>query len=236
MSSGARVLPAKVETVLFDAGGVLLDLDFSYLRRLIEARGLEVSEAALARAEAKSRVEFNRSARVDAESHDIWRDYFHLVLGEVRVPGPEHDALIETLWEAHQRVGLWTVAAPGAPEVVREMRERGHRVGVISNAEGQVARDLDLAGFDGLLDAVIDSHVVGVRKPDPEIFRIALAELGVPAETAVFVGDVPVVDVAGARSAGIAPILLDPHDLHARTEAVPTLRSLKELPALLAEV
>jgi putative hydrolase of the HAD superfamily len=235
MSPGDRVLPARVETVLFDAGGVLLDLDFSYLRRLIEARNHEVSAAALARAEAKSRLEFNNRARVDEDSRRLWADYFHLLLAEVKVPGPEHDDLIATLWEAHQRVGLWTVAAPGAPEVVRAMRTRGHRVGVVSNAEGQVARDLDAAGFEGLLDVVIDSHVVGIRKPDPRIFALALERLGATAETAVFVGDVPRVDLDGARAAGIAPVLLDAHDLHPRCDA-PRLRSLKELPALLAEV
>ena len=86
----------------------------------------------------------------------------------------------------------------------------------------------------GLLDTVVDSHVVGVEKPDPEIFRIALERLSVAAEHAVFVGDVPSVDVAGARAAGIAPILLDRHGMYGDVDA-PRLRSLGDLPGLLPD-
>ena len=56
-----------------------------------------------------------------------------------------------------------------------------------------------------------------------------------PPETAIFIGDVPSIDVDGARSAGIAPILLDRHDLYRDVEA-PRLRSIKELPPLLEDV
>ena len=83
------------------------------------------------------------------------------------------------------------------------------------------------------VDCVIDSGEVGVMKPDPRIFRIALDRMGLdPAET-VFVGDVPAVDVAGARAAGLAPILLDRHDLYGDLD-VPRLRSITELPAYLS--
>jgi HAD superfamily hydrolase (TIGR01509 family) len=110
----------------------------------------------------------------------------------------------------------------------------GFRLGVVSNAEGRVERDLESAGFAGLLDTVVDSHLVGVEKPDPRIFGIALERLGASAATAVFLGDVPSIDVAGARAAGIAPLLLDRHDLYAEIDA-PRLRSLEELPSWLEE-
>ncbi len=234
MSHPARSLPDRVATVLLDAGGVLLDLDYPYLRRLIEARHVPVSETALSRAEARARMEFHRRVSEGGTVRGTWRDYFHLILHDVGLPAAAHDGVIDSLWEAHHRVGLWTQAIPGAVDVVTRLRSRGLRIGVISNAEGQVARDLDEAGFRGQLEKVIDSHVVGVEKPDPEIFHIALRELGASAETAVFVGDVPAVDVAGARAAGIAPILLDRHDLYPEADA-PRLRSIRELPAFLDE-
>ena len=53
--------------------------------------------------------------------------------------------------------------------------------------------------------------MVGVEKPDPEIFRIALRRAGVEAAEAVHVGDLYAVDVVGARRAGLEPVLLDPH-------------------------
>lgn len=227
-------LPARVETVLLDAGGVLLDLDYAYVTRLIASRHAPAPALdALARAEAFARIEIERLVRLGGRVGEAWRDYFHLILGRVAVAGEHHVAIIDSLWEAHQRVGLWTVAVPGGPEAVAELKRRGLRVGVVSNAEGRVERDLSSAGYAGLFDVVVDSHLVGVEKPDPAIFRIALERLGADAATAVFAGDLPAVDLAGARAAGIAPVLVDPYDSYPEAGA-PSIGSIAELPALVS--
>ncbi len=223
---------ADVRAVLLDAGGVLLDLDYAYVRRLIGARRVEVSIQALSRAEAEARGEIESALRRGEEIEDGWRTYFHLVLARVGVPGPEHDAIIDSLWEAHGRVGLWTVAIDGARSAVDRLLEAGYRVAVISNAEGQVARDLDNAGYERCFEFVIDSELVGVRKPDPAIFAMALERLELPAAHAVYVGDMPAIDVEGATAAGIAPVLVDPHGIHGSV-AVPRVSSLGEVPELL---
>jgi putative hydrolase of the HAD superfamily len=103
---------------------------------------------------------------------------------------------------------------------------------VVSNAEGHVERDLNGAGFDGAFETVVDSHVVGVEKPDPAIFEIALRRMKLKRETTIFVGDLPSVDVCGARAAGLGAVLLDRHEVYADVD-VPRIRSLGELPALL---
>jgi putative hydrolase of the HAD superfamily len=220
--------PAKIETVLLDAGGVLLDLDYDYLRRLLDARGFEVSRDELAVLEARARVEIERRVRDGGRVGEAWRDYFRSILGRAAVPPDHHESIVDSLWEAHHRVGLWTVAIPGAVETVRGLRRRGYRVGVVSNAEGRVETDLRSAGFDGLLETVVDSHLVGIEKPDPGIFAIALERLGARAETTIFVGDVPAVDLDGARAAGIFPLLLDRHDLYPDVDA-PRLRRIHDL-------
>lgn len=228
--------PRAVETVLLDAGGVLLDLDYGYLRRLIDTRRdgrlPRISESELSRLEAVARQEIHRQVASGGRVSDAWRDYFHAILGRADVPAAEQPALIDALWEAHQRVGLWTVPIDGGPETVAQLKRRGLALGVVSNAEGRVARDLDAAGYAGSFGAVIDSHVVGVEKPDPEIFRIALTRLGAAPETTVHVGDVPAVDVEGARAAGLVPVLLDRHDLYPQAD-VRRIRSIRELPDLL---
>ena len=76
-----------------------------------------------------------------------------------------------------------------------------------------------------------DSHLVGVLKPDPAIFRIALERMSLEAGRTVFVGDMPEIDVKGAKAAGIVPILLDRHDLHTEVPSA-RIRSLDELPGL----
>ncbi len=220
-------------TVLFDAGGVLLDLDYAFLKRLLEARRVETTVLALSASESIARTTIDRRVREGGRSSEAWRDYFRILLTRVGTPPEETEELIDTLAEAHQRVGLWTVAIEGAVLTVRALKDTGHRLGVVSNAEGRVERDLDNAGFAGLFETVVDSHVVGVEKPDPEIFRIAMERMSVAPENAVFLGDVPAVDVAGARAAGMTAVLLDRHDLYGAID-VPRLRSIAELPGWLS--
>jgi len=232
--TGAPGRPSRIETVLLDAGGVLLDLDYAFLGRLLEIRGHAVRVSDLARAEAVSRAAVDRRVREGGTTADGWRDYFRILLREAGTPVEIRETIIDILWEAHESVGLWTVPAAGAPEIVRQLKDLGFRLGVVSNAEGNVQRDLDVAGYDGMFGTVVDSHLVGVEKPDPAIFRIALERLHSDPRTAVHVGDVPAIDVEGSRAAGIAPVLLDRFDLYPSL-GVARLRSIAELPGWLAD-
>lgn len=218
----------RIDTVLFDAGGVLLDLDYAFLRRLIEARHADTTLELLSQAEAHARTSVDRRVREGGRSAEAWRDYFRTLLGHVWVPPELHDGIIDSLWEAHQRVGLWTSPIDGAVDAVKAIKAAGYKTGVVSNAEGRVADDLDAAGYGGLFQTVIDSHLVGCEKPDPKIFAIALEKLGAAPDRTVFLGDVPAIDVAGARAAGITPVLLDRHDLYKEIDA-PRIQSIAEL-------
>ena len=222
-----------IRTVLLDAGGVLLDLDYGLLRRLLAFRGIETSVGDLSTSESIARTTIDRRVREGGRTSQAWREYFRIILSRAGVAPASAEEIIDILAETHARIGLWTVAIDGAVETVRSLRGAGYRAGVVSNAEGRVARDLDGAGYAGLFEVVVDSHLVGVEKPDPAIFRIALERMGIEPGDAIFVGDVPSVDVAGARAAGLAPVLLDRHDLYADVDA-PRLRTLAELPAWLA--
>lgn len=226
--------PLRIETVLLDAGGVLLDLDYAYLRRLLAARAHSVEGQALAEAEALARMEIDRRVRAGGRGSEAWRDYFRVLLRAVEAPVESCEEIIDALAEAHAKFGIWTVAIAGAVDAVRALKQSGYRIGVVSNAEGRVERDLTSAGFGGLFETVVDSHHVGVEKPDPAIFRIALERMSATPESAVFLGDVPAIDVAGARAAGITPLLLDRFGLY-EAPGVPTLRALEDLPAWLAE-
>ncbi|HKQ62854.1 MAG TPA: HAD family hydrolase [Candidatus Polarisedimenticolaceae bacterium] len=222
-----------IRTVLLDAGGVLLDLDYAYIGRLLASHGVQAERPVLAAAEAVARQEIHRHVSGGGRTSEAWRDYFHSLLGRVGLPAIRQPQVIDTLWEAHARFGLWTAPVAGGPATAAALKRAGFRLGVVSNAEGRVARDLDGAGYAGLFETVVDSHLVGVEKPDPAIFRIALERLGADAASTAFLGDVPAVDVAGARAAGLTPLLLDRHDLYADLPVV-RLRAIEELPACLA--
>jgi len=80
------------------------------------------------------------------------------------------------------------------------------------------------------MGVILDSAVVGVAKPDPGIFRIALDALNVPADgTALHVGDSLRYDVAGALAAGLQPVHMDPYRLCCAPEGHPHISSLAEL-------
>jgi putative hydrolase of the HAD superfamily len=79
---------------------------------------------------------------------------------------------------------------------------------------------------------VFDSHREGVEKPDPRYFAIALAQSGAKAEETIHVGDLYYVDVAGARGAGITPVLFDVADLYPEADCL-RVRSLNDLVAAL---
>jgi putative hydrolase of the HAD superfamily len=59
--------------------------------------------------------------------------------------------------------------------------------------------------------AVIDSHLVGIEKPDPRIFQLALDALDVVPERSLYVGDTVRFDVNGALAAGLQPVHVDPY-------------------------
>ncbi|MEU4214939.1 HAD family hydrolase [Actinoplanes sp. NPDC026623] len=101
---------------------------------------------------------------------------------------------------------------PGIPEALRAARAAGLPMAVVSNTLcGAAHRDfLAGAGLGGLFAAQVYSDEAGVRKPNPEMIRLAARELGVPAGQCWFVGDSLQRDVACARRADVAAAILMP--------------------------
>lgn len=102
-----------------------------------------------------------------------------------------------------------TIVMDGAMEVIHFLRNRGLKLGLITNgsAHSQNAK-IDYAGIRDLFDVVVISDEVQVKKPDRRIFDIALDRLGVQPEASFYVGDHPLNDVKGAGEAGLRTIWL----------------------------
>lgn len=101
---------------------------------------------------------------------------------------------------------------PAAVAVLTALRERGLRTGLLSNTHWPRAlheRWLAEAGLLELLDVRVYTSDLQHVKPHPEAFRALLDAVGVPAERAVFVGDRPRDDVAGAQGVGMRAVLLE---------------------------
>ena len=105
------------------------------------------------------------------------------------------------------RQGL--VPVPGAAETIAELRSRGLRTGLITVCSEDVPRIWPETPFHGLFDAEVFSSSVGLRKPDPRIYRLALDRLEVEPGEAVFVGDGANDELAGAERVGITAVGLE---------------------------
>ena len=93
--------------------------------------------------------------------------------------------------------------------VLKELH-RKHKLGMVSNfaLPECVPKIFDKYGLEGLFEVVIISGSINKRKPSPEVFEKALKALGVSASKAVFVGDMPALDVKGARNVGMKSVLI----------------------------
>ena len=106
------------------------------------------------------------------------------------------------------RKGL--VPVPGALETIAALRERGLKTGLITVCSEDVVSLWEETDFHGLFDAEVFSAAVGLRKPDPQIYRIALEKLGVEPKDAMFVGDGANDELGGAERVGMTPVLFLP--------------------------
>lgn len=99
---------------------------------------------------------------------------------------------------------------PDTIPTLQKLRALGLRVGVLSNFDHSphVIRILDEAGITPLLDTIVVSGAVGMKKPDPRIFHLACDRLGVDSAQTWFIGDHPEQDFEGAHQAGLVAVLL----------------------------
>ena len=202
-----------IRAIFFDAGNTLIHMDYAAIATALAGEGIRASARDVQRAEWRARVRLDASFGhgTSTESSDTGDRYLRFVLDELGVREPTVVGALSAWRRAYNTpVGLWTEGEPEAEAALTLARDRGLRTACISNSNGTVAGILDGLGLARHLDFIIDSSKVGVEKPDPRIFRLALERAGVTAAEAVYVGDLYSVDVIGARGAGLSAILMDP--------------------------
>lgn len=216
-----------LEAVFLDVGGVLLLPRHELVAEALERAGHDVGDDVdpdlLDRAHYHGAGALARWPVARLGTHRDAAIYEAFNAAYTRTVGV-HDRLLDdaraALGTAFGHPDMWTRPAPGAAEGLARLGGTGAKLAIVSNADGQVERilsDLEICqvgeGPGTPVDAVLDSHVVGVAKPDPRIFEIALEELGVEPERAAHVGDIVGADVEGARASGVHPLHYDPYRL-----------------------
>jgi putative hydrolase of the HAD superfamily len=202
-----------IKGVFFDAGNTLLFPDYDIYRGICAELGIGVDREQVIRAEASARNAFDAAVASSpgAQVHGFWPVYytpFYEILG---VPPALIPRAIELTSRANDEgLGIWKVPVDELDRTLDELSVRDISAGIISNSDGRLEWRLDQLGILGRFEFVIDSAVVGVSKPDPAIFRDALRRGSLRSDQAIYVGDYYEVDVVGARSVGMLPVLLDP--------------------------
>jgi len=213
-------MPRNVENprpkaIFFDAGNTLLRMNYATIAAELARHGAAVTADALERAEWRARVrldpELAAARGASTERRTTADRYLRYALDEA---GVTDEAVIAAVTAWHRGynapVGVWDATDPGAAAALTLAREGGVRAAVISNSNGSVRSILDRLGLLSSMEFVLDSSEVGVEKPDPRIFRLALERARLAPDEAVYVGDIYSVDVLGARAAGMGAVLLDP--------------------------
>jgi putative hydrolase of the HAD superfamily len=235
----------ELEAVVFDAGGTLVRLDFEWMSEMLAELGVTASAEEIRRAEVHGRRRYDALAGRMPNTPALGlhpplgsvaptKSYF---AGMLEAVGCRHPVLEEALERMTQRQVppslLWARPMEGARAALDALAGLRIRACCVSNSDGRAELHLKTFGVREGLEFVVDSQHEGVEKPDPRIFAIALARLGLPAERTVYVGDIRSVDEAGARGAGMHFVLIDPFGDYAPPRQL-AVRRLEELPALLA--
>lgn len=227
-----------LQAVTFDAGGTLLYPHPSVGEIYAEAarrHGAEADAAAMENAFRRAWVTCHHDHAVAAAGNvsqrEWWRELVYRTLEMADVAMPDRETYFHELYDLFARPEVWRLF-PDATETLATIRQRGLKVGLLSNWDHRLRPVLEGLGLMPLLDAVIISCEVGVEKPEPGIFHAAWAALGVTrGEEALHVGDSYRDDVLGAQAVGMGAVLVERAGKHPWDGA--TIRHLAELTALL---
>ena len=166
-----------------------------------------------------------------AGSYALWTHIYRRCLDGLEIA---HDSLPDVLYNVFSDSATYRLYPDALPAVDR-LRAESYRVGLISNFEGWLEEMLVELQAGDIFEVSVISGLVGVEKPDPRIYEIALEKSGVEPERAAHVGDSVRLDVEPATAVGMKAVLLDRDGKHSDTQW-PTIRGLEELPAVISEL
>ncbi len=129
-----------------------------------------------------------------------------------------------------QQFGLSAVAMPGANHLLAELKQQGYKLAVVSNG-GHATRltILQGLGFSHYFDQIISSELVGISKPNPEIFLHTSRQLDIAPQNCLFIGDHPVNDIQGATEAGMQALWLQGFHKTEAHKPINTIQNLAEI-------
>lgn len=220
---------ADYRGVLFDFSGTLfrLEPDPEWFAGLAGADGRPLDDAAQRELLYRMTVPVGVPVPMDDEALRIWHardlsseDHCSAYLHVLEHSGVADAGERSRLYGEFSDPLNWTIY-PDTAAVLREVRDAGLKIGVLSNIGYDIRPAFERAGIDGLVDEFVLSFEVGHMKPDADIFRVATAALGLAPEEVLMVGDSEEAD-GGARVIGCGFARVEPLPVTQRPEALLT--------------
>ncbi|HEY6421553.1 MAG TPA: HAD-IA family hydrolase [Candidatus Binataceae bacterium] len=207
-----------LKAVFFDAAGTLFDarepVGHTYAR-LARRYGVDASDAAVS---ASFRRAFGRAPGLafgpghrPAELRRLEREWWRKRVADTFEPLgtlPDFDAYFEALFSYFADPAHWQ-ADDEATAVLQRLKDRGLKLGVISNFDYRLYHILDGLGLTPYFDSITISSEAGYAKPSAKVFEVALQTAGVAPDEAMHVGDSEHLDLAAAEAAGLLAVLVD---------------------------
>ena len=233
----------QVRAVFFDAGNTLIFPRVEELAGELTAQGYPTTVEDFRASERAGKEKLAAWLEPQMAGGEIprrvdivyWMEYLRVLVERIGVPEAEREVLMRRVGERFSDILLWSRVFPETPAFLDSLRAQGYSLAVISNSNGMIERQLARVDLVRRFEVILDSHVVGVEKPHPEIFQMALARAGVTASEAVFVGDSYAVDIGGARISGLHGVLFDATGVYHSGAGLdcPLITSLPELQHIL---
>ena len=215
--------------LLLDAGNTIVFLDHDVIAQISQSHGGAAQASQIERAERTAKVGYERGMTRGMSHEAGWQLYMRLLFQDLGLSEDQAGSATREARALHDEFNLWRRVPPGLPGALEAAKAAGIRLGIISNSEGHLDALLARVGLLPHFELVVDSGKEGVRKPDPRIFEIATERLGVLPEDCLYAGDIPQVDVDGARAVGMQAVLIDALDHYPDYHEAPRFRSTKAL-------
>lgn len=210
-----RLLPGRYQAVFFDVGDTLMFIPAAQaiIRQHLAERSLDREEEHIGRLfqDAFRRFyydrELNPEERCSPESDRLfWTGVYRFLLDELGAGREWTEGEIHRT--CHELYDMFTSSAQyqlfgDVVDTLEALRDRGLRLGIVSNFAPTLRGILQDKGILRYFDPVIVSTEVGVEKPNPDIFRLALAEAGLEPSGVLYVGDHDLNDIWAPRQVGM---------------------------------
>lgn len=191
---------SRIKAVIFDLDGTLLNRDES-VQKFIKGQYNRIisSVESVNQVDYVARfIELDRHGYVSKEKVYAQLTYdfaFHTV---------SSDRLLKDYTE---QFNYSCVPYPNLSVMLNELKRRKYKLGMITNGYGRFQMDnIERLGIDHLFDTILISEWEGVKKPNPEIFILALERLGVSSSEAIYMGDHPINDIQASNHVGMTSV------------------------------